>query len=60
MDILTEASIKAAHFLGLNRARITQISTETQTDPEQVATLLVKAHQSLYSIMGGHEAEVRP
>ena len=60
MGILTEASIKAAHFLGLNRAQITQISTETQIDPEQVATLLVRAHQSLYSIMGGHEAKMGP
>ena len=60
MGILTEASIKAAHFLGLNRAKITQISIETQIDPEQVATLLVRAHQSLYSIMGGHEAKMRP
>ena len=60
MDILTESSIKAAHFLGLHRAQIAQISKETQTDPEQVATLLVRAHQSLYSIMGGHEAEMRP
>ena len=59
MGILVEASIKAAHFLGLDTAQIAQISAETQIDPEEVAILMVETYKSLHSIMGGHEAEMR-
>ena len=58
-DILTEASLRAAHFLGLDTAQIAQISRETQVDPQHVMTLLVSTYKSLYQIMGGHEAEMR-
>ena len=58
-SILTEASIRAAHFLGLDEAQIAQISRETQLDSQQVAILLVRTYKLLYQIMGGHEAEMR-
>ena len=58
-DILTEASLRAAHFLGLDTAQVAQISKETQLESEEVAILLVRAYKSLHSIMGGHEAEMR-
>ena len=58
-DILTEASLRAAHFLGLDTAQVAQISKETQLESEEVAILLVRAYKSLNSIMGGHEAEMR-
>jgi|TARA_B110000240_G_scaffold193665_1_gene239884 hypothetical protein len=58
-DILTEASLRAAHFLGLDTAQIAQISRETQLDSQQVAILLVRTYKLLYQIMGGHEAEMR-
>ena len=58
-DILTEASLRAAHFLGLDTAQIAQISRETQLDSQQVAILLVRTYKSLHQIMGGHEAEMR-
>ena len=58
-DILTEASLRAAHFLGLDTAQVAQISKETQLESEEVAILLVRTYKSLHSIMGGHEAEMR-
>ena len=58
-DILTEASLKAAHFLGLDTAQVAQISRQAQLDSEEVAILLVRTYKSLHSIMGGHEAEMR-
>jgi hypothetical protein len=58
-DILTETSLRAAHFLGLDAAQVAQISRETQLDSEEVAILLVRTYKSLHSIMGGHEAEMR-
>ena len=58
-DILTEASLRAAHFLGLDTAQIAQISRETQLESEEVELLLVKNYRSLHGIMGGHEAEMR-
>jgi hypothetical protein len=56
---LSEASLRAAHFLGLDTAQIAQISREAQLESEEVAILLVRAYKSLHSIMGGHEAEMR-
>ena len=58
-DILTEASLRAAHFLGLDAAQVAQISKETQLESEEVELLLVKTYRSLHGIMGGHEAEMR-
>ena len=57
-DILTEASLRAAHFLGLDTAQVAQISRET-LDTQHVETLLVRTYKSLYQILGGHEAEMR-
>ena len=57
-DSLRKASLKAAHFLGLDTAQVAQISKETQLESEEVAILLVRAYKSLHSIMGGHEAEM--
>ena len=57
--ILTKASLRAAHFLGLDAAQVAQISREAQLDSEEVAILLVRAYKSLHSIMGGHDAEMR-
>ena len=58
-NILAEASLRAAHFLGLDTAQVAQISRQTQLDSEEVAILLVRTYKSLHSIMGGHEAEMR-
>ena len=58
-DILTKASLRAAHFLGLDTAQVAQILRETQLESEEVAILLVRAYKSLHQIMGGHEAEMR-
>jgi len=58
-DILTEASLRAAHFLGFDTAQVAQISRETRLDSQEVAILLVRTYKSLHSIMGGHEAEIR-
>ena len=58
-DILTKASLRAAHFLGLDTAQVAQISEETQLDSEEVAILLVRTYKSLYQILGGHKAEMR-
>ena len=55
-DIPTEASLRAAHFLGLDTAQVAQISRPTQLDSEEIAILLVRTYKSLHSIMGGHEA----
>ena len=55
-DILTKASPRAAHFLGLDTAQVAQISRQTQLDSEEVAILLVRTYKSLHSIMGSHEA----
>ena len=55
-DILTEASLRAAHFLELDTAQVAQISRQTQLDSEEIAILLVRTYKSLHSIMGGHEA----
>jgi|TARA_B110000908_G_C9935774_1_gene305980 hypothetical protein len=58
-DILRKASLRAAHFLGLDTAQVTYLSQHSQIDPEQVELLLVKTYTSLHGIMGGHEAEMR-
>jgi hypothetical protein len=57
--ILTESSLRAAHFLGLDTAQVAQISEETQLETEEVAILLVRTYKSLYQILGGHKAEMR-
>jgi hypothetical protein len=57
--ILTEASLRAAKFLGLDTAQVAQIKTETQLESEEVELLVVKTYRSLHGIMGGHEAEMR-
>ena len=58
-DILTEASLRAAHFLGLDTAQVAQIKTEAQLESEEIELLLVKTYRSLHGIMGGHEAEMK-
>ena len=58
-NILAEASLRAAHFLGLDSPQVTHLSRHSQIDPEQVEMLLVKTYRSLHRIMDGHEAEMK-
>jgi acyl-CoA thioesterase-1 len=56
-DILTEASLRAAHFLGLDTAQVAQIKTEAQLESEEVELLLVKTYRSLQVDGEGHTAD---
>ena len=50
---------KKAHFLDLDLAGLCDINKHSNLNNKDIECLLIRMHESLHRIMGGHRAEIK-
>ena len=56
---LTRVAKKAADFLDLDLAELCEVNLNADLNSKDIECLLIRMHESLHRIIGGHRAEMK-